>query len=120
MGCVTHKRGHEQRGTSNVRTCPTIRTSMIMEMYTYIRGTQSHWRPIVVRLGLRTGVQRTRSGQRALNSIQLLSYYASCTVHAVTSRNKNYPPLTRSTCCCPTALTFPDNNRVKRTCKLRS
>lgn len=46
---------------------------VILEMYT--RDTQSHWRPIVVRLRPRTRVQRTRSGQRALNSIQLYSYY---------------------------------------------
>jgi hypothetical protein len=56
--------GKEGRDADNSNT---------LEMYT--RDTQSHWRPIVVRLGPRTRVQRTRSGQRALNSIQLYCYY---------------------------------------------
>jgi len=52
---------------------------VILEIYT--RDTQSHtehWRPIVVRLGPRTREQRTRSGQRALNSIQLYIFYYPC------------------------------------------
>lgn len=45
---------------------------VIIQMY--IRNTQLHWRPIVVRLGPRVWVQCTRSGQHALNTIQLPRY----------------------------------------------